>query len=44
MMTNFAVARGFGGCYGTGIGTGEASASSNLQLHTLKQEPEELRV
>ena len=43
-MTTFTVARDSGGCCGIGIGTGEASSSSNLQLHTLKQEPEELCV
>ena len=30
-MITFTVARGSGGCCGTGIGTGEASASYNLQ-------------
>ena len=44
-MTTFAVGRDSGGCCGTGIGTGEAAASSiQYNLHTLKQEPEELRV
>ena len=30
-MTPFAVGRDSGGCCGIGIGTGEASSSSNLQ-------------